>query len=145
MLTVHVLYAFNPRQGDRSIARYHAVLDQPLDAGRLHRAAGDALCKPRSKFWGLHEGNDQEGLEYRSLKIGFSEDGPRLRLLLATAQDAERWRDWFTGHVVDEDWVAGAGSIGIYRYRYMRSAWRGWRVELAHPDPARLEAGVAGD
>lgn len=57
MLTAHVRYAFNPRQGDRSIARYHAVLNQPLSTGRLSRKTGDALCKPRNKFWGLYQGN----------------------------------------------------------------------------------------
>lgn len=51
--TVHVRYAFNRREGAQSNGTYHAVLDQPLHAGRLHRDAGDALCRPRNKFWGL--------------------------------------------------------------------------------------------
>lgn len=54
--TAHVEYAYNPRQGPRSMARYHAVLDQPLRAGRFRRDAGDALCRPRSAFWGLYPG-----------------------------------------------------------------------------------------
>lgn len=57
MFTARVLYAFNPGQGNRSNGSYHAVLDQPLHAGRLHRDTGDALCKPRRKFWGLQQGN----------------------------------------------------------------------------------------
>jgi len=52
-LTAHVGYAYQLRQSDRSIARDHAVLDQALTAGRLTRDQGDALCRPRRKFWGL--------------------------------------------------------------------------------------------
>jgi len=55
--TAHIMYAYNPRQGARSKARYHVVLNQPLSAGRLHRKPGDALCKPREKFWGLAPGS----------------------------------------------------------------------------------------
>ena len=55
--TAHVEYAFHKRQGARSNGDYHAVLDQPLTSGHLYRAAGDALCKPRDKFWGLEVGN----------------------------------------------------------------------------------------
>lgn len=56
-ITAHVRYAFHPRQGARSRGGYHAILDGPLNVGRLHRVAGDALCKPRGRFWGLYEGN----------------------------------------------------------------------------------------
>lgn len=59
VLSAHVLYAFNPRQGPSSNGSYHLILDQPLDAGRLHRKTGDALCKPRSKFWGLEQGDNR--------------------------------------------------------------------------------------
>lgn len=52
-LTARPAYAYSPRQTAWSYANYHAVLDQPLDAGRLHRKAGDALCKPAQRFWGL--------------------------------------------------------------------------------------------
>lgn len=31
----------------------HLVLTRPLEAGRLKRGVGDALCKPHAKFWGL--------------------------------------------------------------------------------------------
>lgn len=54
-VTAHPEYAYNPRQGAWSIARYHAVLDTDLTVGRFRRSRGDALCKPRSKFWGLEE------------------------------------------------------------------------------------------
>ncbi|MFJ1827381.1 hypothetical protein [Streptomyces sp. NPDC088178] len=58
--SAHVQYAFNPYQGASSNGAYHLILDQPLHAARLHRNAGDALCKPRSKFWGLERGNDRQ-------------------------------------------------------------------------------------
>jgi hypothetical protein len=48
-----VAYAFSKREGDRSTGGYHWVTTTPLHAGRLHRQPGDALCKPRFKFWGL--------------------------------------------------------------------------------------------
>lgn len=49
----HVAYAFSRREGANSAGRYHLVLDRPLDSGRLHRSAFDALCKPSRQFWGL--------------------------------------------------------------------------------------------
>lgn len=54
-VSAHVAYATHPRQThtDASQSGYHAVLDQPLQVGRLSRAAGDALCKPADKFAGL--------------------------------------------------------------------------------------------
>jgi hypothetical protein len=56
-LTARAMYAFSPRQGGGTVARYHAVLDQPVEAERFRRKAGDPLCKPREKFWGLAVGN----------------------------------------------------------------------------------------
>lgn len=58
--TAHVRYAFNPHQAARSNGAYHLVLDQPLTDGRFSRAPGDALCKPRAKFWGLDEGGQRD-------------------------------------------------------------------------------------
>jgi hypothetical protein len=55
-VTAHTEYAYNPRQGARSIARYHAILDLPLRFARFRRDTGDALCKPRRAFWGLNPG-----------------------------------------------------------------------------------------
>lgn len=53
----HVEYAYNPRQGAMSNGSYHAIVDRPLHSGRLSRDAGDPLCKPARKFWGLNPGN----------------------------------------------------------------------------------------
>ncbi|QVJ00392.1 hypothetical protein KGD82_16665 [Nocardiopsis eucommiae] len=61
-LTAHVGYAYQLRQSDRSISRDHAVLEQPLTVGRLVRKRGDALCRPRRKFWGLESVNDQRNI-----------------------------------------------------------------------------------
>ena len=55
--SAHAEYAYSPRQGARSIAREHAILDQPVRVGRFRRDAGDALCKPRRAFWGLDQGS----------------------------------------------------------------------------------------
>jgi len=55
-LTAHAEAAYHPRQGAMSISRDHAVLDQPLAAGRFTRDRGDALCKPARRFWGLAPG-----------------------------------------------------------------------------------------
>ena len=46
-------YAFSPRHGAVSTGADHLVLQHDLSVGRLHRKSGDALCKPREKFWGL--------------------------------------------------------------------------------------------
>ena len=62
MSTAHTEYAFNPRQGAMSNGSYHAILDQPLHVGRLRREAGDPLCKPARKFWGLNPGNRKGGV-----------------------------------------------------------------------------------
>lgn len=50
-----VKYAYSRHQGNSSLGGYHAVLAQPLTSGRLQRKSGDALCRPRNKFWGLDE------------------------------------------------------------------------------------------
>lgn len=49
----YVAYAYSRREGANSLGKYHLVLNQPLDSGRLHRMAEDALCRPGRKFWGL--------------------------------------------------------------------------------------------
>lgn len=59
MKSAHVRTAFHLRQGPNMQNGEHAVLDQPLDAGRLRRKTGDALCKPQAKFWGLYESPDR--------------------------------------------------------------------------------------
>lgn len=61
-LTAHAGYAYQPRQGARSVSHSHAVLDQPLKAGRLVRDTGDALCRPRRDFWGLESVKDEHSV-----------------------------------------------------------------------------------
>lgn len=58
--TAHVRTAFHLRQGPGMSNGEHAVLDQPLGAGRLRRKTGDALCKPLEKFWGLEQSTNIE-------------------------------------------------------------------------------------
>lgn len=48
-----VAYAYNPGQGAWSNGRNHLIVVADLDVGRLHRKAGDPLCRPARKFWGL--------------------------------------------------------------------------------------------
>lgn len=52
-------YAYSPREGGNSGSyspgALHYVMDRPIAEGRLSRDSGDALCKPRNKFWGLHK------------------------------------------------------------------------------------------
>lgn len=36
----------------------HIVVDEPVHIGRLVREPGDALSRPRQKFWGLHDVED---------------------------------------------------------------------------------------
>ena len=36
----------------------HIVVDEPVRSGRLSREPGDALSRPRKKFWGLHDVED---------------------------------------------------------------------------------------
>lgn len=43
-------YATPARQGAMNASAYHVVVTEPLDAGRLHRAPGDALCRPAGRF-----------------------------------------------------------------------------------------------
>ena len=62
-LTGHVRYAFNRRQGGAYNGKYHLVLNRPLSAGRLTRRAGDALCKPSNKFWGLEKGSEYAAVD----------------------------------------------------------------------------------
>jgi hypothetical protein len=58
--SAHVRTAYHLRQGPNMANGEHAVLDQPLHAGRLNRDTGDALCKPTAKFWGLYESPDRQ-------------------------------------------------------------------------------------
>jgi len=49
----HIEGAYNPSDRGSSAGGNHIVLEEPLQFGRLVRQAGDALCKPAKKFWGL--------------------------------------------------------------------------------------------
>src|SRR5690606_35220513 len=51
-------YAYSPRQGAMTIARTHAALTDSFQQGRFRREQGDALCKPRNRFWGLEPTED---------------------------------------------------------------------------------------
>lgn len=44
--------------GNYSGGDHIVVATGELASGRLRRKAGDALCKPASKFWGLYPGHD---------------------------------------------------------------------------------------
>lgn len=48
-------HAYTPNEVGHYGGGYHLMLMQPFVSGQLRRAAGDALCKPARKFWGLHE------------------------------------------------------------------------------------------
>lgn len=49
----HVEDVYNPSDRGAQPGGSHLVLDEALHEGRLHRNAGDPLCKPAKKFWGL--------------------------------------------------------------------------------------------
>jgi hypothetical protein len=53
-------YAYPKRPSQwQSLGAHHVVLTEPLHEGRLHREVGDALCKPRAKFYGLDSGEGE--------------------------------------------------------------------------------------
>ena len=49
----HVEDVYNPSDRGSQPGGNHLVVEAPLHEGRLHRNAGDPLCKPAEKFWGL--------------------------------------------------------------------------------------------
>jgi hypothetical protein len=49
----HAEDVYNPSDRGSHPGGSHLVVDAPLHEGRLHRDAGDPLCKPAKKFWGL--------------------------------------------------------------------------------------------
>lgn len=57
-----VAYAYNPGQGASSNGTNHLLTVADLDVGRLHRKAGDPLCRPARNFWGL-DGRAPESFE----------------------------------------------------------------------------------
>lgn len=56
MIHTHLAYAYPRKARENLHGRTHLVVDNDLHHGRLHRKVGDALCKPRSAFWGLTSG-----------------------------------------------------------------------------------------
>lgn len=53
-----IAYAYSPRENVGSGGGDHIVCLQGFTHGRLTRAAGDPLCKPAAKFWGLDRCSD---------------------------------------------------------------------------------------
>lgn len=68
-LNLRVDYAYTLRQSDRSNGADHLVVLEDLHVGRLHRQVGDALCRPRRKFWGLEPTKRTEADCRRCLQI----------------------------------------------------------------------------
>lgn len=58
-----IAYAYSPRENVGSGGRCHLITTAALEVGRLKRAPGDALCKPRKQFWGLDGGRTPEDFE----------------------------------------------------------------------------------
>lgn len=57
-LAAHIEHAYTPRETALYGGANHVVVEQELQVGRLHRHPGDALCKPRHRFWGLRRGGE---------------------------------------------------------------------------------------
>lgn len=51
----HYAHAYTPRETGSYGGGTHLIADRSFKLGRLEREAGDALCKPARKFWGLTE------------------------------------------------------------------------------------------
>ena len=52
-IETRVDHAYTPNERGNYGGAEHIVVLDDLDSGRLHRKAGDALCKPADQFWGL--------------------------------------------------------------------------------------------
>lgn len=46
-------YAYSPGERATGSGKYHLITEVDVADGRLRRAAGDPLCKPADKFWGV--------------------------------------------------------------------------------------------
>jgi hypothetical protein len=53
-----IAYAYSPRENVGSSGGDHILCVEAVTRGRLRREAGDALCKPRARFWGLDARGD---------------------------------------------------------------------------------------
>jgi hypothetical protein len=49
----HIEHAYTPRETAMYGGADHIVVDEEIRIGRLVRTSGDALSRPRAKFWGL--------------------------------------------------------------------------------------------
>ena len=54
----HVEHAYTPRETAMYGGANHVVVDEAIRIGRLVRKPGDALSRPRAKFWGLSRVED---------------------------------------------------------------------------------------
>jgi hypothetical protein len=53
--TAHIAYAYSERQGDNSLGKYHAVLNEDFASGRYRREKGQTACPKKDGFWWLEE------------------------------------------------------------------------------------------
>ena len=51
----HIAHAYTAQETATYGGADHIVVDEPIRIGRLVREPGDALSRPRRKFWGLHD------------------------------------------------------------------------------------------
>ena len=49
----HIAHAYTPNETAGYGGADHIIVDEPVRIGRMHREPGDALSRPRQKFWGL--------------------------------------------------------------------------------------------
>lgn len=54
----HIAHAYTAQETGSYGGADHIVVDEPVRIGRLAREPGDALSRPRRKFWGLHDVED---------------------------------------------------------------------------------------
>lgn len=52
-MSLRVYTACHPNDRGNSAGSDHLVTDEMIVRGRLRRSPGDALCRPKSKFWAL--------------------------------------------------------------------------------------------
>jgi hypothetical protein len=54
----HIGHAYTPRETASHGGGDHVVVEQEVRIGRIRRVEGDALCRPRRRFWGLARGGE---------------------------------------------------------------------------------------
>jgi hypothetical protein len=67
----HIAHAYTPRETATYGGADHVVVDEPVRVGRIKRDPGDALSRPRAKFWGLYRvvENDRLPTSIADIKI----------------------------------------------------------------------------